>query len=277
MPKSPRQLALPLPPAPDRAAAPPGGPAPVSTARVEPAARDLAGPVSRSPALDPARALAFERRLAPHLAGPFLLAVTDNRRTMISTRRVGGVLRVRLHHMFLDADDGTVRALGRFLDRRDPRAHDAVRAYVERHGAQIRRTRRRPTLRTAGRVHDLAEILATVARDHFDGPVDVGISWGRHGTPPRGRRRRRSIRLGTYTAEEQLVRVHPVLDRPWVPRFFVAFIVFHEVLHHVIPARVVDGRNVFHPPEFRERERRHPDYARALRWERTNLHRLLAG
>ena len=90
-----------------------------------------------------------------------------------------------------------------------------------------------------------------------------------------GSRGRRSIRLGTYTHDLELVRIHPALDRESVPRFFVEFVVFHELLHHVVPARRSGGRIDYHPPEFRARERTHPDYARAIRWEAENLEALL--
>ena len=68
--------------------------------------------------------------------------------------------------------------------------------------------------------------------------------------------RRSSIRLGTYTHDQQLVRIHPALDQPEVPRFFVAFVVFHELLHHVVPAERRSGRIDYHPPAFRKRGNR---------------------
>ena len=60
-----------------------------------------------------------------------------------------------------------------------------------------------------------------------------------------------------------------------MPRFFVEFVVFHELLHHVVPARRAGERLEYHTPEFRRRERAHPDYRRAVRWETENLEALL--
>ena len=88
-------------------------------------------------------------------------------------------------------------------------------------------------------------------------------------------RRRRSIRLGTYSFDERLIRVHPKLDEAWVPHFFVRFIVFHEMLHHVEPARETRSRTEFHTPAFRARERAYPEYERSIAWERANLRQLL--
>ena len=69
---------------------------------------------------------------------------------------------------------------------------------------------------------------------YFDGLVDARICWGSEG---RARGRKRStIKLGSYSAQEQLIRIHPRLDQPFVPRYFISFVIFHEMLHHVMPA-----------------------------------------
>ena len=37
--------------------------------------------------------------------------------------------------------------------------------------------------------------------------------------------------MGSYSVEDRLIRIHPTLDRPDVPRYYVAWIVYHEMLH----------------------------------------------
>jgi hypothetical protein len=69
--------------------------------------------------------------------------------------------------------------------------------------------------------------------------------------------------------------VHPCLDAEWVPRYFVSYIVFHELLHHIIPGQPCGERVLLHPPEFMHREREFRYYERALEWERKHLSRLL--
>jgi len=61
-----------------------------------------------------------------------------------------------------------------------------------------------------------------------------------------------------------------------VPRFFVEYIVYHEMLHHVVQMPVLDGRRCMHGPEFKARERCFARYAEAIAWEREHLDRLLA-
>lgn len=175
--------------------------------------------------------------------------------------------------MFLEADDATVRALGRYLTSTDRKAAAHLDTFIASNTHRIRKDAgRRPRLRTRGENHDLAEIFDELNAEWFGGKIDVLVTWGRR--PPR--RRRRSIRLGTYVLAEGLIRIHPVLDQPWVPRFFVAYVLFHEMLHHVVPAPLENGRQQFHSAEFRELERSYPDYRRAIAWEQANLRRLLS-
>ena len=83
--------------------------------------------------------------------------------------------------------------------------------------------------------------------------------------------------MGSYSVEDRLIRIHPSLDRPDVPRYFVEWIVFHEMLHQVFDIPKVNGRRRFHTPEFLERESQFEHYERARRWERRHLDHLLHG
>lgn len=223
--------------------------------------------------------LDIERTLARALGVKIALEITRNRRTMISTKRAADTLRVRLHRMFLEADGSMIDVLGRYVRTGDRRSSRRLGDFIEKNRDRFVAPRPRATLRTDGHVHDLLEIFASIEHAWFSGGLDgVAITWGKQGAAGGARRRRkRSIRLGTYTHDERLIRVHPVLDQAWVPRFFLEYIVFHEMLHHVEPAREDDGRTIFHTAEFRAREQAYPDYERALRWERANIDRLLAG
>jgi hypothetical protein len=216
---------------------------------------------------------ALERRLQGVSAGPVVLAVTDNCRSMISSSRRRGVLRARVHMMFLDADPAVQDALARYVVRNDRKASNVVGRFIDRNGHRIRATRPVLTpLVTKGQHHDLLPLFHEVNRKYFGGTVDALITWGR-ASPARGPRA--TIKLGSYSAVEKLIRVHPKLDRVWVPRYFVQFIIYHEMLHHVIPASRGAGRSLLHPAEFRDRERLFLHYERAVQWEKAHLGRIL--
>jgi hypothetical protein len=220
---------------------------------------------------------ALERKLEVAYPGPVQLAVTDNRQRMISQTRERGVLRVRVHMMFLDAPERVQDALVDYVVSDDRDASQVVGAFIEGNSFRIRASRHvRGPLRTRGKVHDLREILARVNGTYFGSSVsDVLISWGRRTRG--GDKSRHTIKLGSYSSEERLIRVHPVLDKPWVPRYFLSYIVYHELVHHVVPPVRVGGNVSLHPPEFLRREREFRHYERAIAWEEAHITRLLRG
>jgi predicted metal-dependent hydrolase len=182
-----------------------------------------------------------------------------------------GAFKLRLHPCFQLAAEEVLRALAAHL--RQPRretAH-ALREFVRAARVEIPAKRlRRPRLQPVGQHFDLRAIRDQVNREHFAGVLRTAITWGRSAKPRR--RRRRSIVFGSYDFALDLVRIHPELDSPKVPRHFVEYIVFHELLHAVHPVRIrADGRRSVHTPEFRRHEQRYPDLERAMKhlrkWE----------
>ena len=219
---------------------------------------------------------ALERRLSLANGGPVMLSVTDNVRQMVSHTLTSGVRQIRLHHMFLDAPSLVQEALIRYVIAGERAASQVVGKYIEDNGFRIRASRpvSRPLV-TQGATHDLYVLYHAVNDKYFGGAVDALITWGRSGRPSTTSTPRRSIKLGSYSATERLIRVHPALDRPWVPRYFVSYIVYHEMLHHVIPSSQGSGRRMLHPPIFLARERLFRDFDRSIAWERAHISRLL--
>lgn len=218
---------------------------------------------------------ALERRLQAAHPGHVILSITDNRHSIISHSCHGGVLRVRLHHMFLDAPAKVQEALVRYVVRGDREASIRVGLYIEENGYRLARRRpRNVPIHTKGRHHDLLAIFQEVNERYFQGSVSALVTWGRRAVRDK-RKPRRAIKLGSYNGHERIIRIHPALDRAWVPRYFVAFVVFHEMLHHVYPAAREGGRRVLHPPELVEHEREFRYYQRAIDWEARHIARLL--
>jgi len=202
------------------------------------------------------------------------LRLTDNRYTIISVQRRRDGYRVRAHRMFIGLEPRLIRAMARYVVHNDQRASKLIGEFIERNEHQIAnspRHERRQILRTRGRHYDLSAIFNDLNRAYFGGAHDARISWG----PSRRSANRRSIKVGSFSVEDRLIRVHPLLDQEIVPRYFLDWIVFHEMLHGKHAIRKVDGRRCFHPPEFAEEERQFPDYDRARLWEKTHLDRLL--
>jgi hypothetical protein len=251
-------------------------------APVSPRRRGAAAPAD--PVDDEQARKALEDRISsamvPHAPEARLaLAVTDNRYTMISVKREKGLFRLRLHHMFLEADHDIVRALGRYVARNDRDASQLLSRFIDVNHRKIRRARRRRptvfTIETRGEVHDLQEIYEDLNKRYFACRIDARITWSQRAQSGAKRRRRNSIKMGSYSVEDRLIRIHASLDRPFVPRLFVEWIVYHEMLHQKHDIPVVGGRRQFHTPEFLAEEALFEHYVRASRWERENLDKIL--
>ena len=134
-------------------------PAPsLEVAHEKPAGRDelVRAVPSRTEALASARVLAHA--LAT-LLGPevkVLLSVHDNRSTMISFRREPPLLKLRVHHLFLEAPPDVVRAIADYAGRGHKKAGQVLDDYIADRQGHIRAgPRRATTLVTRGEHFDL--------------------------------------------------------------------------------------------------------------------------
>ncbi len=235
------------------------------------------GVVEKNHEFDSRSSALFEKRLRVWLEDVhFSLALTNNRYSMVSVKRNPGHYRVRLHICFLEADEEILKALARYIKNHEPRATQVLREYIRTQksgtGLSSGGKKSAPVIHTKGLVYDLQEIFAELNQRYFGNEIQAAITWGRRGSSGR---RQRTIRMGSYLLEEKLIRIHPSLDRPFVPRYFVAWIVYHEMLHqkHVIP--MVKGRRRYHTESFLAEEKLFEEYERAKQWERNHLNQLL--
>lgn len=95
-----------------------------------------------------------------------------------------------------------------------------------------------------------------------------------------GRRRKElpscEIVFGTIQEEDRIIRINPLLDRSFIPRWFVEYVVYHEMCHAVVPDRYgPSGKRIIHHEGFYEVERKFHWFKRAKRWEQENLGRFL--
>lgn len=139
--------------------------------------------------------------------------------------------------------------------------------------ARSHEVQREFSLGSTGRYFDLRQIFKKLNAKHFRNQLrGYTIVWGRS-------RRLRPVSYfvyGTIQEDERLIRIHPLLDAAFVPAWFLEYVIFHEMLHAVIPDEVYpSGRRKVHTAVFREKERRYRNFHRAQRWEQENLGRFL--
>lgn len=191
---------------------------------------------------------------------PVRLTVTDNSTSVLSVRARGRTLEVRAHWMFLSAGEEVLGEMAEFVRTRKGRT-PLVRHYIRQNmGFLKERPAPRVTLKPRGRFHDLGATFDSLNAEYFGGTATAPVTWGAGGA----RRAARKRTLGSYSPSSGVIRINPALDRRRVPRYFVAFVLYHEMLHAEMGVR--KGR--VHTAEFRRRERMFRDYGRAMAWEK---------
>ncbi|HEX2833762.1 MAG TPA: hypothetical protein VHW00_12190 [Thermoanaerobaculia bacterium] len=111
--------------------------------------------------------------------------------------------------------------------------------------------------------HNLQSLADEVHRTYFYKYPPLPVQWGQQIS----RKKRRSIRLGSYNHYTTEVRIHPMLNSPNVPAFFIQSVIHHEYLHHVLGAP--------HNRRFHQQERTFRYFRESQEWIRRNLAFLL--
>jgi len=208
------------------------------------------------------------QQLKPGVAAPelrvefFAFANVNN-----TIRLRQGRLLVRLSDLLEGAPDSVVRAIAHILLAkmyRKPidREHAArYRRYVGSHEVVskahlVRQMRGRKRLHSPkGHAYDLDEIFEDLNRRFFHGLMGrPRMSW----SPSKTRRI-----LGHYDPAHNAIVISRIFDHPAIPRYAVAYIVYHEMLHLKHPVKLRGSRRCIHSAEFQAEERLFPDLEKA--------------
>ena len=188
-------------------------------------------------------------------------------RSTISVR--DGAVKARVSDLLAEASPLVLEALAEILlarvfHRRPSReARECYLAYTFRPAMRTRidATRRergsKRLLPARGHHHDLEEIFHELNRRFFHGQIPPSrLGWSHQYS--------RRI-LGHYDSGHATIIISRKLDSPSVPRYLVEYVVYHEMLHIRIPVERRGQRRVVHSREFREAEKKFPQYELACR------------
>jgi hypothetical protein len=221
----------------------------------------------------------LRRFLSETTGRPVRLRMNDNLHSLITTTRdgTGPGIRLSLHRMFLQADQSVISALAQFITAPTPDARRVIRCFINENRELIVSARGYSAPRrvkgSAQGTHFNLDARATALNQHyFESKLNFGIIWGR-GT--RGGRLQHHVTLGTWNERQQLIRIHPMLDNPHVPGFYLDYVIYHEMVHVAVPSQVESGRLMHHTDEFYALEQRYAHYLQAQRWERNWLRCLI--
>jgi hypothetical protein len=188
---------------------------------------------------------------------------------VLTIRRREEVVHVRLSDLLRRAPlavlEGAAALLLSRVYRRKAPAY-LVAPYLEY--ARSNRTRSRMNRMRRGRVRpaatshlgehfDLGNVFDELNRKYFEGRLQrPHIGWS-----TRSWRRQ----FGCYDPGPNQILLNRRMDRPRVPPCAVEYVLYHEMLHVKHPTRRSGCSLVSHSREFREEEKRFPEFARARR------------
>ena len=221
------------------------------------------------------RGLLLRYRPELFFEGELKIELHENTWTMVSLSSRGRTRVLRLHKLFTKAPPAVLDAVVRSFFLREDR--DAVRQhrarildFVEANREMTLSSLSAQSLRSPrGSAYDLSAIVDTIRRKHLPQCPQVRIGWSERITP---------CLMGKWIAmpdgQPNLIVINRLLDSVQVPLYYLEYVVFHELLHELIPIRRQGGRWVHHPAEFRRLERKFPAFDQAVLWERANVGRL---
>ena len=163
-------------------------------------------------------------------------------------KHMDGGFRIRISHLLKDAPSDIIFAIiASFIARqtnRSPKKYVKLfRDYVKTDRMKeklddYRKNHARKRLRgDEGKFVNLRNVFDQMNTIYFDQMItDVTLTWGQ-----------RSYRtLGHYDRAMRTIVISQCLDDPKIPPYIVEYVVYHEMLHHCLPMKYVNGRRKIH-------------------------------
>lgn len=197
------------------------------------------------------------------------LKINNNRSTMLSVKWAPDCTRVSLHRMFLQAPKNVMEALACYLSQKDKNINPMVKAFIEDNLKKLDYSHLldRNKLYSQGNAYNLSAIYDALNREYFGGRLKLHITWFGKAV----QRNRSKVTFGLYHESMRLIKINRLLDSPSFPDYFVFYVVYHEMLHHVCPAYFdEDGQHHIHSREFKEKEARFSHFDLAQTWLKQN-------
>ena len=206
----------------------------------------------------------LEKYFQKEVNKPVLLTLTDNSTSMISVREKQDDISVRLHRIFLKADNEVLDEVINFIKKKRGNT-PAIKQFIRQNQSFLKEGKpRKITINPNGKIYNLIDIFNLLNSAYFNNSLSVVITWGKRSSRYAVKKRT----LGNYQKKTNTIRINPMLDSRKVPRYVIEFIVYHEMLHAVIDTVLKNGRRSIHSKEFKNRERKYRNYHKAIEWEK---------
>lgn len=156
--------------------------------------------------------------------------------------------------------------------------HGGFRLLMSKKKKTKRKTLRRPKVSgplalpsTEGKHFNLQVMFNKLNRRYFDNKLqDLRVGWGRsRKTLPK-----ETFVIARMQEEDGTIFINRHIDRSFVPKWFLEYVLYHEMLHAVVPdTQINKNRRCVHTEEFKQREREFPKYKHCVKWENDNVNR----
>lgn len=213
---------------------------------------------------------ALEKHLRNALGDELRVVWTQNSRLMISFKRKDGVPILRLHESFQTADEGLKRDLTYYLSHPRAKVPGSVNEFIKSIPENIKQGKPAYKIKSRGKNYNVRKIYIKLNKKYFEGRLDGKITWGRKVFSGKS-----SILFGSYSPNQNLIRIHPLLDTELVPLFFLESVIHHEMVHGYLHKLAPENETRTHSPRFYELEGKFSHHLLAVAWQKRHLGKLL--
>lgn len=198
-----------------------------------------------------------------------MLKINDNRSTMLSVTWEADVTKVSLHRMFLHAPKSILQSLAVYLRQERKGLGADLKAFIHANIQKLGGCAKDACLAgsSKGKVYDLQKIYDALNHQYFEGRLDLKIAWFGHPHP----KHHSQISFGLFYPSRGLIKVNRLLDTLSCPLYFISFVVYHEMLHHLYPPILdLKGNQKIHTDIFKKKEQLFHSYELAQAWLKNN-------
>lgn len=199
--------------------------------------------------------------------------INQNTSTYLSVKSVKGHTIASIHEIFLQSSQEVLDALALYLQgKKSKESRKLIRRHIQE--TDFRKEGFLEPSNLEGCFYHLGHLYSEIKHMYFDCDLDLKLTWF---SPRKSRFRRhfvksRSMTFGEYRQALGLIRINRILDQKTVPKFFIAFVIYHEILHHLYPP-YVDEKGIcrYHGKEFKRQERKFLQYDAVTAWKREKM------
>ena len=213
------------------------------------------------------------------------VTIHQNEYRMVQIQRKTDGWNFRLHRMFLDAPDWVIDALARYACEHGSDEARILEGFVNQESnPELEVELDRSPKRSRGTFFDLQRVFDELNDGYFMGAINASIAWVEgedwdlleehceEGLLERAV----GPGLAAYCVEDRQIWVHRGLDAADIPRVYLEWVIYHEMLHQVHDMPIEEGHRIFHTDAFCRAEAAFRGMHEALEWEEKHRSRLLA-